>query len=122
MKLAVTKEKRANETRVAATPETVKKLKALGFDVVVESGAGEKAHILDADFAAAGARIAPSAADALSGADIVFKVQRPGDDELALIKRGAMLVAILSPYGDRDSVAKYASAGIDAFAMEFMPR
>ena len=122
MKLAVTKEKRPNETRVAATPDTVKKLKGLGFDVIVETGAGLSAHISDADFTAAGAEIAQSAADALRDADIVFKVLRPMDDELALMKRGAMLVAILSPYGDREGVSKYANAGVNAFAMEFMPR
>lgn len=122
MILAVTKEKRPNETRVAATADNVKKLKGLGFDVVVEAGAGAGAHISDGDYEAAGARIASSPADALRDADIIFKVLRPMDDELSLMKRGAMLVAILSPYNDRDSVGKYAAAGVNAFAMEFMPR
>jgi len=122
MKIAVTKETRANETRVAATAETVKKLRGLGFDVAVEAGAGERAHISDADFTAAGAQIAATQGDAVRDADIVFKVLAPSDDELALLKRGAMLVGILNPYGDREGVAKYANAGVNAFAMEFMPR
>jgi len=119
MKLAIAKEKRPNESRVAATPETVKKLRGLGVDVVVETGAGAGAHIADDAFAAAGATIAPQV---LQSADVIFKVQRPLDDELAQMKRGAMLVAILAPYGDTAGVAKYAAAGVNAFAMEFMPR
>jgi proton-translocating NAD(P)+ transhydrogenase subunit alpha len=122
MKLAIAKEKRPGEARVAATPETVKKLKALGADLTVEAGAGAGAHIADQLFRDAGAQIAGSAAEAFQDADVVFKVLRPLDEELALMKRGTMLVAILSPYGDREGVQKYAAAGVNAFAMEFMPR
>ncbi|HYH18203.1 MAG TPA: Re/Si-specific NAD(P)(+) transhydrogenase subunit alpha [Azospirillum sp.] len=128
MKVAIPKERRAGELRVAASPETVKKLKGLGLDVVVESGAGLGANILDQAYADAGATLAPDAAAALADADIVLKVQRPllageGEaDELALIKRGAMLFAILNPYDSRDAVKAYADAGVNAFAMEFMPR
>lgn len=120
MKVGIPKERRAGETRVAATPASVKKLKALGFDVVVEAGAGGASYFADQDYAAQGATIG-SAADAL-GADLVFKVTRPADEELAQMKRGASLVAILAPYADKASAAKYASAGVDAYAMEFMPR
>ncbi|MBP2292136.1 Re/Si-specific NAD(P)(+) transhydrogenase subunit alpha [Azospirillum rugosum] len=128
MKIAIPRERRAGEHRVAASPETVKKLKALGLDVVVESGAGLGSNLPDSFFADAGATIAPDAASALSDADIVLKVQRPliageGElDELALLKRGALLLAILNPYNSRDHVAAYATAGVNAFAMEFMPR
>ncbi|MBP2314713.1 Re/Si-specific NAD(P)(+) transhydrogenase subunit alpha [Azospirillum soli] len=128
MKIAVPKERRPNEARVAASPETVKKLKALNLDVVVETGAGLGSNLPDAVFAAAGATIAPDAASALADADIVLKVQRPltaaegGEDELALIKRGALLFGILQPHNARESLAAYAAAGVNAFAMEFMPR
>ncbi|WP_114395941.1 Re/Si-specific NAD(P)(+) transhydrogenase subunit alpha [Oleisolibacter albus] len=128
MRIAIPRERRAHELRVAATPDTVKKYKGLGFDVVVESGAGLGSALTDDAFAAAGAEIAPDAATALRGADIVLKVQRPllaGEgqiDELALLKRGAVLVSGLNPYQAPESVTAYAAAGIDAFAMEFMPR
>ena len=120
MKVGIPKERRAGETRVAATPASVKKLKALGFDVLVESGAGGASYFADQDYAAQGATVG-SAADAFA-ADLVFKVTRPTDEELAQMKRGASLVAILAPYADKASVAKYASAGVNAYAMEFMPR
>jgi NAD(P) transhydrogenase subunit alpha len=122
MKIAVPKERRPHEKRVAASPETAKKLTQLGVQVVVERGAGSAANIPDAQFEQAGAKIAASESEAIRDADIVLKVQRPLDDELPLFKRGAMLAAILAPYGDRDGVSKYAAAGINAFAMEFMPR
>ncbi|WP_044553269.1 Re/Si-specific NAD(P)(+) transhydrogenase subunit alpha [Azospirillum lipoferum] len=128
MKVAIPKERRAGELRVAASPETVKKLKGLGLDVVVESGAGLGSSITDAAFEAAGAAIAADAASALADADIVLKVQRPliaaegGEDELALMRRGTLLFAILNPYNSRDHVKAYADAGVNAFAMEFMPR
>ena len=128
MKVAIPRERRAGEHRVAASPETVKKLKALNLDVVVETGAGLGSNLPDAVFAAAGATIAPDAASALADADIVLKVQRPltaaegGEDELALIKRGALLFGILQPHNARESLAAYAAAGVNTFAMEFMPR
>ena len=120
MKIGIPKERRANETRVAATPETVKKFKALGVDVVLEAGAGAGAHFADADYAANGAEIANTAQ--AFGADVVLKVQRPTAEELKLIAKGSMLVAILAPYADKAMVPQYASAGVNAFAMEFMPR
>lgn len=120
MKLGIPKETRPNETRVAATPETVKKFKALGVEILVESGAGGGAHFADSDYAAAGATLV-SARDALA-ADIVLKVQRPTAEELAHVRKGTLLAAILSPYADRAVVSQYAAQGVNAFAMEFMPR
>ncbi len=118
--LFIPKESDPNETRVAASAETAKKLVALGFDVAVEAGAGEQSRITDADFAAAGARIG-SAADAAK-ADVILKVRRPSAAELAGYKSGAALFAMLDPYGHEDAVAALAKAGISAFTMEFMPR
>jgi NAD(P) transhydrogenase subunit alpha len=122
MRLAVLKERRDAETRVAATPDTIKKLIGLGLTVAVEAGAGATASISDADFAAAGAEIAPDAAAALSGAGIVFAVQTPNPEERALIPRGALLVCIAGAFADPDLVPSMASAGIDAAAMELLPR
>jgi NAD(P) transhydrogenase subunit alpha len=122
MLIAIPKERRAGETRVAATPETVRKLKGLGLDVTVESGAGEAARYADADYLAAGATIAPDAASALKNADIVLKVRAPSGDEIALLKRGAILVGLLSPASEKETIARLAEAGVDAFAMEFLPR
>ena len=118
--LFIPKESDPNESRVAASAETVKKFIALGFDVVVEKGAGEKSRIPDAEFTAAGARIG-TVADART-ADVVLKVRRPSDAELKTYKSGAALFAMLDPYGHEDAVAALARAGISAFTMEFMPR
>ncbi|MBG54093.1 MAG: NAD(P)(+) transhydrogenase (Re/Si-specific) subunit alpha [Rhodobiaceae bacterium] len=122
MKLAIPKERQADEPRVAATPDTVKKYVGLGMDVCVETGAGDGSYISDQAYKDAGATIAPSSAEALKDADLVFAVRAPDDEQLGLIKKGAVLAAILNPYGDRDRVQKYADAGIVAIAMEFMPR
>ena len=122
MRLAVLKETRAFETRVAATPETVKKLIGLGLTVAVESGAGQSSAISDAEFQSAGAEIAPDAAAALAGAAIVFAVQAPENDRLALIPRGALLVCIAGAFGDPDLLANLAAGGIDCIAMELLPR
>ena len=127
MKLAIAKERRANESRVAATPDTVKRLKGLGLDIVVEAGAGAGASISDEAYAAAGASIAPDAAAAVQDADIVLKVSRPmtsaeGTDEVQAMKRGAVLVAMLDPYRNRDLVKALAAQGVTAFAMELVPR
>ena len=122
MKIAVLKETRSGETRVAASPETVKKFVGLGANVSVQSGAGEGARFSDAEYTDAGASLSPSAADAAQDADLVIKVQAPTTDELRVLARGTKLAAILSPYGDPDSVDAYARLGIDALAMDFMPR
>lgn len=118
--IAVLRERAAGETRVSATPETVKKLIALGATVTVEAGAGLPASFADADYAAAGAKIAQT--DAAHGADIVFGVQGPEADVLAGARPGAWVVAGLDPFGRRDRVEAYAAAGVEALAMEFMPR
>src|SRR3954465_4077147 len=122
MIIAVPKERRADETRVAATPETVKKFRGLGFEMVVETGAGAAARLSDQDYQAAGATIASAPAEALKNADIVLKVRAPAAQEIGLMKRGAILVALLSPATERDTIAKLAEAGITGFAMEFLPR
>jgi NAD(P) transhydrogenase subunit alpha len=122
MKLAILKERRAGEARVAATPETVKKLKGLGLDVTVESGAGARARIADADYLAQGAVIAPDSVTALKDADIVLKVRGPDAAETAQMKKGAVLVALLAPHTEKDAIGVLASHGVTAFAMEFLPR
>ena len=119
MKVGIAKEIDAAEPRVAATPETVKKFKALGVDVAIEPGAGIKSGLLDADYEAAGATIA---ADAVKDADVVIKVKRPEASELANYKRGALVIAIMDPYGNAAALKSMADAGISAFAMELMPR
>lgn len=128
MKIAVMKERREHERRVAATPETVKKFIAQGFRVVVEEGAGIASRINDADYLAAGAIIEKDLTALLNDADIVLKVQRPllanegAVDELAFFKRGAILLAILSPYADTAAIYAYAAADITALSLEFVPR
>jgi NAD(P) transhydrogenase subunit alpha len=122
MRIAVVREADAGEPRVAATPDTVKKMKALGADVVVETGAGVKSGVLDADYEAAGATIAPNAAEAARDADVVLKVRRPTADEAAAYKKGALVIAIMDPYGNEAALSALANAGVVAFAMELMPR
>jgi NAD(P) transhydrogenase subunit alpha len=120
--IAVTKERRADETRVAATPDSVKKLIGLGFAVVVEKGAGDGAAIPDADYEAAGARIAKSAAEAVKGADVLFKVRGPEAAEIKALKPGALVVALLNPHIEKDQLKALAESGAVAVAMEFVPR
>ena len=128
MRIAIPKERRPYERRVAATPDTVKQLVGLGADVVVETGAGAGANFGDADYQRAGAEIAPDETTALGEAEVVFKVQRPltteegGPDELALMKDGAVLIAMLDPSKCADQAKRYAAKHITAFAMELMPR
>ena len=122
MKIAVPAEADAAEPRVAATPDTVKKLKALGADIVVETGAGVKSGILDADYEAAGASIGQSAASVVADADVVLKVRRPTAEELTHYKQGALVFAIMDPYGNEAALADMAKAGVTGFAMELMPR
>ena len=128
MKIAVPKERRPGEARVAVSPEVARKLAGLGFTVAVEKGAGAGASFLDEAYQEAGATIAKDAASALKGADIVLKVQAPtiqggeGKNELAMMKEGAILIAALSALTAKKEVAAYAKAGITAFAMELMPR
>ena len=122
MILAVLKERRAGEARVAATPETAKKLMGLGLSVVVETGAGEGAYIADDDYRAAGATLAADAATALKDADIVLKVRAPEPAEIAATKSGAVLIGLLAPQTEKDSIAALAARRVTAFAMEFLPR
>ena len=122
MRLAVLKERRAAEARVAATPETVKRLIGLGLTVAIEAGAGAGASIPDAEFTAAGAEITADPATTLAGAGIVFAVQAPLPAERALIPRGALLVCTAGAFGDPELVPSLAAAGIDAAAMELLPR
>ena len=122
MKIAVPAEVDFGEPRVAATPDTVKRLSALGASVAVQSGAGLKSGIVDADFEAAGATIACSAQDLVAGADVVLKVRRPTEAELSSYKPGALVLAIMDPYGNDAALAALAQAGVAGFAMELMPR
>jgi len=128
MKVAVIKERRAHERRVAASPDTVKRMVRMGLEVVTEGGAGSSASFTDAAFAAAGASIVADPAAALGDADILLKVQRPlidaeaGIDELTYLKRGSVLIGLLQPTQNPDDVDAYARAGIAAFAMELVPR
>jgi NAD(P) transhydrogenase subunit alpha len=119
MKIAIAKEIDAAEPRVAATPDTVKKFKSLGIDVVIEPGAGIKSGLLDSDYEAAGATVS---ADAVKDADIVIKVKRPDAAEVAKYKKGALVIAIMDPYGNDAALKTMADAGVAAFAMELMPR
>jgi NAD(P) transhydrogenase subunit alpha len=121
VKLAILKETAEAERRVAATPETVKKFVALGAEVAVEAGAGLTASVADSDYEAAGAAVAPLEA-ALSGADAILSVQGPDPAVLQGAKPGALVVAILDPFRQRERVDAYAAAGLEALAMELMPR
>jgi NAD(P) transhydrogenase subunit alpha len=119
MRIAVAREADPAEDRVAATPDTVKKITSLGAEVVIEPGAGTKSGILDGDFTAAGATIS---ADAVKDADVVLKVRRPNAIELESYKKGAIVIAIMDPYGNDTALKAMADAGVAAFAMELMPR
>ena len=127
MKIAIPKERRGGERRVAASPQTVKKFAEFGAEVAVEAGAGAASAIEDSAFAEAGATIAGTADEAWDGADMVLKVQRPmtadeGEDEMARLAGGSLLVALLAPLQHRDQIEGYASRNVTAFAMELVPR
>jgi NAD(P) transhydrogenase subunit alpha len=119
MRIAVARENDSNEDRVAATPETVRKMKGLGADVVVEPGAGLKSGFPDGEYAAAGAVIA---SDSVKDADVVLKVRRPGALEMARYKKGALVIAIMDPFGNEAALKAMADAGVTGFAMELLPR
>jgi NAD(P) transhydrogenase subunit alpha len=121
MKIAVVRETAPGETRVAATPETVKKFIGLGAEVAVETGSGESASISDADYEAAGASVSPRA-KSLDGADLVLCIDGPDAGSLKGAKPGAILVGALDPFRRREKIDGYASAGLEALAMEWMPR
>lgn len=119
MRIAVARELDGAEPRVAATPETVKKLIGLGAEVAVARGAGIASGIPDAEFEAAGASVAD---DVTKDADVVLKVRRPAPNELSGYKKGALVIALMDPYGNEDAIRQIADAGLVAFAMELMPR
>ncbi|WP_099865468.1 Re/Si-specific NAD(P)(+) transhydrogenase subunit alpha [Pararhizobium haloflavum] len=116
----IAKETAEGESRVAGSPDSIKKLAGLGFDVVVEAGAGAGSRIPDEAFEQAGARIG-QAGDA-AAADVVLKVRRPASGELSGYKKGALVVAIMDPYGNETAIKEMADKGVTAFAMELMPR
>ena len=120
--IAVTRERRAGETRVALTPETARKFIAQGAAVVVETGAGAGASIPDAEYASAGATVAPSAEAALAGADLLLKVRGPDAGELAALRPDAVVIGQFNPHGDRELVHALAARGVSAFEMSFVPR
>src|SRR5215467_5763091 len=122
MRIAIVREAGAGEARVAATPETVKRIKGLGADVVVQSGAGKASGMLDAEYEAAGASIAGTIQEAVREADIVLKVRRPTEAEVKNYKKGALVIAIMDPFGNEGALKPLADAGVVAFAMELMPR
>ena len=127
MKISIVKERRPHETRVAATPETVKKLKALGAEITIEAGAGTAAAYTDQAYADAGATIVPDAAAAFAAGDIVFKIQRPmsaaeGTDELALLRQGQTLMSPLGALINKELVETLAAKGVTSFALELIPR
>jgi proton-translocating NAD(P)+ transhydrogenase subunit alpha len=119
MRIAVARETDSAEDRVAATPETIRKMKSLGAEVVVEPGAGVKSGFPDTEYTAAGATIVK---DAAKDADVVLKVRRPGALEVGLYKPGALVIAIMDPFGNESALKALAGAGIVTFAMELMPR
>ena len=128
MQLAVLKERRPYETRVAATPETVKKLSALGFQITVEKGAGEKSHFPDEAYKAAGAKIGPTPQKTLEKAEVVLKVQPPmtkkdgGEDELQMLPKGSLLIGMLQPYVKTALLHDYNRQHVTAFSLELAPR
>ena len=120
--IAVTRERREGETRCAVTPDTVKKFVALGATVTVESGTGAGSSFPDADYIAAGAVVKPDTHGVLDGADIVLKVRGPTAQETSALKPGAIVIALLDAYREKETVAAMAAANVTAFAMEFVPR
>src|SRR5262245_60964151 len=122
MRIAITREAGAGEARVAATPDTVKRMKDLGAEVVVQAGAGQASGILDAEYQAVGATIANTIQDAAKDADVILKVRRPTEAEAKNFKRGVLVIAIMDPFGNEAALQALAHAGVVAFAMELMPR
>lgn len=120
--ISVLKETQSTETRVAISPDMVKKYVALGYTVQIESGAGVKASMLDAAFTEAGAKLCKTPEDTLKGATIVLKVKAPSDSEIKLLPKGTALLCLLSPHGNEALVKSLAAAGVSAFAMELVPR
>ena len=122
MRIAVLAERASGETRVAVSPDTVKKIVGLGHAVAIQAGAGSASSFPDAQYEAAGATIAANAADALNGADLLLKVRAPEADEISALRAGAGVVALMNPYGAKALVDGLAAKGLAALAMEFVPR
>jgi len=122
LKISVPLESAEFEKRVAASPESIKKLTALGCQVTVQSGAGTASDILDETFKTAGAKIAKDFAETVKSADIVLKVQPPSEDEIKAFKKGALLISLMNPHANGDLIKALAKAGIDCFGMELVPR
>ncbi|HSZ50654.1 MAG TPA: Re/Si-specific NAD(P)(+) transhydrogenase subunit alpha [Caulobacteraceae bacterium] len=120
--VAVIRERRHGETRVAVTPDTAKRFAGRGLSVVIEAGAGAGASIPDSEFEAAGARILSTAAEVLSQADVLLKVRAPDAEEASALKSGAIVVGLLNPHQERSSLEALAARGVSAFTMEFVPR
>ncbi len=117
MRIAVLDETKGGEPRVAATPETIGKLKPFGASFIIEKGAGNASSISDAAFEAAGAKIAKTAAEALKDADVVLAVRRPKGELAAKMKPGAIVLAIMDPYGNAEALQPFAERGVATFAM-----
>jgi len=122
MLIAIPAENDPAEGRVAATPETVRKLVGLGAEVKIQTGAGLKSGIPDQEYTLAGAAIAPDTLATVKDADIVLRVRRPGAADIFGARQGAAVIAIMDPYGHIDALKSLAAAGACAFAMDFMPR
>jgi NAD(P) transhydrogenase subunit alpha len=128
MKISIPKERRPNERRVAGTPDTVRKLKSIGAQVAVESGAGLSAYVSDAAYRDAGAEVVAEPSVLLAQADVVLRVAPPltsadgGPDEIAMMREGAVVIGLLAPYAHRDHLNAYAARRITAFALELLPR
>jgi NAD(P) transhydrogenase subunit alpha len=121
MKIGIAKERQPHEARVAASPDSIKRLKAMGLEPLVERGAGRSAAIGDDAFASAGAILVESAPEVF-GADLILKVQRPTEEEMGLLRQGQVLIGALDPYNHKDQVQAYADRGVTAFALELLPR
>lgn len=122
MKIGIVKERREGEKRVAASADTVKKYLQLGAEVVIESGAGVSAAVTDDAYSAAGAKIVKTAKEAIGNADVVLKVRKPLEDEIALLKTGALLISLMEPHKDKAIVEALAKKGVRTFALELVPR
>ncbi len=122
MKIGIVKERREGEKRVAASADTVKKFIQLGATVAIESGAGQSAAVTDDAYAAAGATVVKTAKDAVGDADVVLKVRKPLDDEVKLLRKGTVLIALMEPYKDKALIEAVAKTGARTFALELVPR
>lgn len=122
MKIGIVKERREGEKRVAASADTVKKYIQLGAEVAIESGAGISAAVTDDAYSAAGAKIVKTAKEAIGDADVVLKVRKPLEDEIALLKKGALLISLMEPHKDKAIVEALAKQGVRTFALELVPR